>query len=285
MNWLHDMNNALQYIEDNMTNDIKLEDIAKESYSSYFHFSRMFYMLSGINLGEYIRYRKLTLAANDLVTTNQKVIDIALHYGYTTPESFSKAFKKFHGVNPKDAKKSSTTLKFTPKLSFQINIKGDYIMDYEIKKLSDLYFTGYTINVTTKEGQNFIDIPAFWSKVMEDGTFKKLIPFSDEWGVMGIMYNWDMEKGTFTYMIGVHQKELPLEETESIQFEDDLFASFKVVGALPKAMQEVCTQIFSEWLPSSNYMHSGGPEIEMYTMGDGSKDDYVSYYMLPIKEK
>ncbi len=284
MNWLEQLNASLIFIEENITEDIRSDDVSRMAFSSHHHFMRMFYLLSGINLGEYIRNRRLTLAASDIISTNQKIIDIALKYQYNTPESFSKAFKRFHGVSPSDARKIQTTLKIQPKLSFQINLRGDYIMDYKILKKTDLNFRGFVKEVTTIDGENFKVIPKFWNEVMGSNIFQNLINNSDDLGVVGVCYGFDNDSSTFKYMIGVRTTE-EIEGAVDAAFGDEVFAEFKAVGPLPAAMQNVIQQVFNEWFPSSNYEHSGGPEIEVYSVGDGSSEDYVSYYWVPIKEK
>ena len=107
MDWLHSINNAIIFIEKNLLSDITVEDIAAHVYASYSNFARIFYLITGITLSEYIRNRRLSLAGRELLTTDAKVIDIALKYRYETPESFSKAFSRFHGISPSEAKKAA----------------------------------------------------------------------------------------------------------------------------------------------------------------------------------
>ena len=284
MNWLNQLNESLKYIEENISENITCEDVSKMAFSSHHHFMRMFYILSGINLGEYIRNRRLTLAASEIVSSNEKIIDIAYKYNYKTPESFSKAFKRFHGVSPREAKNYQPALKIQPKLSFQINLKGDYIMDYKIIKKDNLNFKGFVREYTTDGGENFKGIPVFWQEIMGGGVFQELITKSDELGVVGMCYDFNNETNTFKYMIGIRTEE-ELANSVEVSFKDETFVSFKSEGALPAAIQKVIGQVFNEWFPSSNYEHSGGPEIEVYPKGDGSKEDYVCYYWVPIKEK
>ena len=163
MNWLKTLNDALEYVEEHIDEEIDVQDITKMVHSSYHHFVRTFHILSGVTLVEYIRKRRLTLAANDLVGSNVKVIDIAYKYQYSTPESFSKAFKEFHGVSPRDAKNFKGGLKSYSKLSFKIQIGGISEMTYKMVHKDVLEFSGYVIEVETKNGQNFIDIPAFYA--------------------------------------------------------------------------------------------------------------------------
>jgi AraC family transcriptional regulator len=285
MNWLKTLNSSLDYIEEHITEKIDCEDVAKNAFSSYYHFMRMFFVLSGLNLGEYIRNRRLTLAASDLVSSNEKIIDIALKYQYNTPESFSKAFKRFHGVTPRKAKLQQPELKMFSKLTFQIKLQGDYLMNYKIIKKNEITFKGIQKNISTNDGQNFVEIPKLWDEVMQNGVYKSLLEKADDMGVVGICYDHDNEKNIFKYMIGIANEDAMIEKSTTVTFEPQTYAAFKSVGALPKAIQNTIGQIYSEWFPSSNFEHSGGPEFEVYTPGNAHDDNYVCYYWVPIVKK
>lgn len=282
MNWLKNLNDAITYIEEHLTDDISLENVSAQAYSSYYHFTRTFYVISGMTLKEYIRNRRLSQAAYDLMSTDSLVIDVAYKYQYQTPESFSKAFKKFHGVNPTDVFKKGTKIRSFNKLSFQINIKGEGIMNYEIKELSNLSFVGFVKTISTEEGQNFIDIPKFWEEVSTDGRFDMLSQHADESGVYGVMYDWNPDENSFSYMIAIKNNGQEILGTKQVTFDDQKFASFEAKGELPQALQTVVKEIFSEWLPSSNFTHSGGPDLEVYPHGDPNHEDYICYYLVPI---
>jgi AraC family transcriptional regulator len=285
MNWFRHLNDSLDYIEENITSELDLESIALKAYSSYHHFLRMFYILSGINLGEYIRKRRLTLAASDLLMSDEKVIDIALKYQYQTPESFTKAFKEFHGVSPRDARKHKGVLKSFSKLSFQIKIGGSNEMNYKMIHKDNLNFTGYVIDVTTKNGENFKVIPAFWAELMKNGKFDKLVSKAKDMGIVGVCYGYDKEVTAFKYMIGVNDSSLDDNEAVSISFNEETFAAFEAKGKLPSSIQNTTNYIYNEWFPSSNYEHTAGPEIEVYPEGDANSENYTCYYWVPIKQK
>lgn len=285
MNWLKHLNEALQYVEENIDEDFTVQEIAKNAHSSYHHFARMFHMLSGVTLVEYIRKRRLTLAASDLATTNSKVIDIAYKYQYSTPESFSKAFKEFHGVSPRDARNFRGELKSFNKLSFQLQIGGINVMNYNMIHKKELNFSGYSIDVVTKDGRNFIEIPAFWDQIMKDGRFTNLLEHCDEMGVVGVCYGYDKDISSFKYMIGIRNSEYKSEGMIDVSFGPEDFAAFRCEGKLPESVQKTTKYIYNEWFPSSNYEHTSGPEIEVYPPGDPSKEDYVCYYWMPVKQK
>ncbi len=285
MNWFKNLNDALDYIEDHMKENLDFKEVAMVAYSSYSHFSRTFYMLSGISLSEYIRKRRLTLSATEVMSTDLKIIDIAFMYQYSTPESFSKAFKEFHGVSPRDARNQKGTLNSFSKLSFKLDIGGLEEVNYKLVNKDNLNFTGYSINVNSKEGQNFIDIPKLWQDVMNDGRFQQLLPHMDEMGVVGICYDFNMATQDFKYMIGVRNADLQGENLVEVSFDEQTFAAFEAKGKLPESVQKTTKHIYQEWFPSSNYEHTGGPEFEVYPQGDPSSEDYMCYYWVPIKQK
>ncbi|OGO92523.1 MAG: hypothetical protein A2Y17_11265 [Clostridiales bacterium GWF2_38_85] len=128
MEWLDSIKKSIRYIENNLTNEINIDDISNQVFSSSSHFQRIFNLVTGITIGEYIRNRRLSLAGRDLLLTNNKVIDIALKYQYDTSESFSKAFTRFHGISPSDVKKYSDMLKSFNPLTINISIQGGFGM-------------------------------------------------------------------------------------------------------------------------------------------------------------
>lgn len=122
---LKSMNEAIKYIEENLTNEIDFKEVARLAYCSEFHFKKMFSFLAGVTLSEYIRRRRLTLAAFELKDSNVKVIDIAIKYGYNSPDSFTRAFQNLHGLTPSEARINGRSLKAYPRMTFQLSIKGE----------------------------------------------------------------------------------------------------------------------------------------------------------------
>lgn len=143
MDWITGIQNAINYIEDHLTEEIDYEAVARESFSSSYHFQRVFSILSGYTLGEYIRSRRLSLAGTELATGKDKVIDIAAKYGYESPDAFAKAFQKFHGITPSQARSSGAVLKNFSRLSFKITLEGGSVMDYKIVEMEELVLTGF----------------------------------------------------------------------------------------------------------------------------------------------
>ncbi len=133
MDWITGIQKAIDYVEAHITEPIDYEEAAKRAYSSSFHFQRVFSILCGFTLGEYIRWRRLSLAGSELLQSNEKIIDLAMKYGYDTPESFSRAFTRFHGIAPSQAKNNSAVLKSFSRLSVKLILNGGNTMDYRIE--------------------------------------------------------------------------------------------------------------------------------------------------------
>ncbi|MEF2966278.1 AraC family transcriptional regulator [Paenibacillus sp. M1] len=170
METLRLLRDAIDYIEAHLESEIRLE-VAKTALSSKFHFQRMFHALTRFTVTEYIRNRRLTLAAEALAGTNVKVIDIALRYGYDSPEAFTKAFIRLHGVSPSAAKKNGVKLKAFPKISFQIQIKGETEMNYRIVEEKGYTVVGKDVVIRSDA---YEEIPAFVAEIWRDGTHDRI---------------------------------------------------------------------------------------------------------------
>ena len=148
MEWLKHMNDALEYMEDNLAADISIEQAARLACCSQYHFQRMFSYIIGVPLSEYVRNRRLTKAALDL-QSGDKVIDVALRYGYDSPTAFNRAFQAVHGIAPSAAQKQGTVLKAYPRVSFQITVKGVAEMEYRIVEKEAFRIVGVRTPIST----------------------------------------------------------------------------------------------------------------------------------------
>ncbi|MFZ5967819.1 MAG: AraC family transcriptional regulator [Bacillota bacterium] len=286
MEWLNRLRDSIDYLEEHMESKIDMDAAAKIALSSKFHFQRMFHMTTGVTVAEYVRKRRLTLAAQELTTSDAKVIDVALKYGYQTPEAFTKAFQKIHGVNPSEARDLGINLKAYPRISFQIQIKGEKAMNYRIVEKDAFKIVGKSKRVTTVDGKNFQIIPEFWEEANNTGLCEQLCKFQGSLGLLGVCMDFDHEKEALTYVIAV--------EKPQIEVPDDLvekeipaatWAIFESVGPMPKAIQDVWERIFSEWFPATGYEHANAPELEVYLPGNPNDDDYKCEVWIPIIKK
>lgn len=150
MNWLTSMEQAIEYIENHITDRLDYDDIASAAFCSSYHFQRMFAVFSGCTLGEYIRARKMTLAASELKNPETRIIDVALKYGYESQEGFARAFTKFHGITPSAAKKRGAELRAYSRLTMYELDEGGNMFEYSIKEFSDSTYAVFK----TSSGQN-----------------------------------------------------------------------------------------------------------------------------------
>ncbi|GGH09385.1 AraC family transcriptional regulator [Paenibacillus segetis] len=286
MEWLIRMKDALDYMESKMEDNLNIDDIAKVAFSSPFHFQRMFYMITGVSVADYIRRRRLTLAAQELAISKVKVLDVALKYGYDSPESFAKAFRKAHGISPSTAREPGIQLKAFPRLSFHLSLKGDKEMDYKIVEKEEFTVVGKSVDFTTKDGENLRGIPLFWQEVNTDGTSDKLAKIGVNKDVLGICKDMNYAQETFSYWIAVEVgPDTDPQGYATTVIPAATWAVFTSVGPMPHAIQKVWERIFQEWFPSSGYEHTGKPEFELYPPGDPNAEDYVCEVWVPIKKK
>ena len=207
MNWIQGIQRAIDYVESNITEEIYFEEVAAQAYSSSFHFQRVFSILCGFSLGDYIRMRRLSLAGEELSKGNAKIIDIALKYGYDTPESFSRAFTRFHGIAPSEARHGGSVKIFTP-LSVKLTLTGGSKMDYRIVKRDAFQVVCKRKRVEKPQSANATpDITAMWQEYGADGTMAKLVQCMPEnpvmKGLLGICFSSELNAKQFPYGIGV----------------------------------------------------------------------------------
>ncbi|ATH94324.1 AraC family transcriptional regulator [Bacillus glycinifermentans] len=278
---------SIDFIEQNLDKDLRHEDVAKVACCSKFHFQRMFYMLTGGTLADYIRKRRLTVAAQELASADAKVIDVALKYGYNTPESFSKAFSKLHGMSPSQAREKGRTLKAFPRLSFQIQIKGAEDMNYKIAQKESFHIMGKAIQTTVNMEQNKVEIPVFWDELNRNGFTESLKPFAGPLGYLGVCMDFNEQADTFTYVIGVEKTTEDLPEGCIVkEIPASTWAVFDAVGPVNQAVQATWERIFSEWFAATGYEHADGPELETYPVdGNIMAEDHVTQIWIPIVKK
>lgn len=286
MDWITSLNNAITYVENHLTDEIDLDKVSQVAYSSTYHFQTMFRMLTDMTITEYIRKRRLTLAVSDLAQDKKKVIDIAFKYGYETPESFTKAFKRYHGVSPSVAKKGGQTFQALLPLHIQVTLKGALPMDYRIEKKEAMSFKGIKRKVSSVDGENFKMIPKFWTEFFNLETADMFDKHVGPLGYIGACYNNNEATETFDYMIGVESCDAILgESVDVLEIPEAMWAVFTSIGKIPESIQDVWQRIYQEFFPGTHYEHAMLPELEVYLLGDTSKDDYKCEVWIPIIEK
>ncbi len=289
MDWITGIQNAINYIEENLTEEIDYEIVAKEAACSSFYIQRIFSILCGMTLGDYIRNRRLTLAGNELRAADNKVIDIALKYGYKSPESFTRAFLRFHGVTPSEAKKDGSKLKSFSRLSVKITLSGGNIMDYKVIEKEAFDIIEKVEAHTIEDSENAKSIPGFWTRSHNDGTVKKLLDTTtDRTYIFGVCYgNLPKNAKTFDYSIAAkcNKNTVAPKGFRKNTIPARTWAVFECKGAMPNAMQDMWHKIVSEFFPASSYQPTYEMDIEAYTEGNMDSSDYRSEIWVPVIKK
>ena len=290
MDWITGIQRALDYTEAHLTDTVDYEAAAREAASSAFHFQRMFTMLCGFPLGDYIRMRRLSLAAEDLMRTGDKVIDIAYRYGYDTPESFSRAFARFHGVTPTGARRGGSVKSFS-RLSVKLILSGGTSMDYRIEKKDAFTLVCKKKQVTKPQGDTATaDISAFWNEVSADGTMEKICrygKFDTYHGVLGVCFSDELADSGFPYGIGAEYSGAPVTDAgfDVVEIPAYTYAVFTCRGKMPDAFKDTYKRICTEFFPQSNYEYGQGVELEVYPSADTQSPDYTCEIWISVREK
>ena len=291
MNWIQGIQRAIDYVEANITEEIDFEEAAKQAYSSSFHFQRVFSILCGHSLGEYIRMRRLSLAGEELSKGNAKIVDIALKYGYDTPESFSRAFTRFHGIAPSEVKCGGKVKIFTP-LSVKLILTGGSKMDYRIEKRDAFQVVCKRKRVEKPQsGAATQEITAMWQEYGADGTMARLISHLPKEpvmkGLLGICFSAELNAKQFPYGIGVEYDGREIEDDlEVVTIPANTYAVFTSKGKMPDAFIETYNRIVTEFFPqSTQYEYAENVEFEVYSSEDVTDPNYQCEIWIAVKEK
>lgn len=285
MNWIQGMQDAINYIEDNIIDEIDYNKVAQCAYSSTFHFQRLFSMLTGFTIGEYIRNRRLTLAAQELSVSNDKIVDIALKYGYETPEAFSKAFQRLHGVSPSAAREPGVRLKCFNRLSIQITMKGEEAMNYKLVKKDSFKVFGKDFETNFINDQCYKDIPKYWDDCIKGGIWAEMLKTAGkpEDGIAdgSVLFGYNFENGTMHYMITCDATKTKIPSKFMIlEIPALTWVVFDVEGDCTADVHKTWKRIDSEWFPATNFEHADAPEMERYYGNE--KSGYRCEIWIPV---
>lgn len=263
MDWVARMNRALDYIEAHLADEMDYGEIAKAACCSLYHFPRMFAAVTSLTLSEYVRRRRLTQAAYDLAQKNERVIDVAVKYGYESADAFARAFYRQHKVHPSKARESGVQFTYYPRISFHLTLQGDVPMNYRLEELPfPLRIAGRKFEVNTKHA--FDIVPGIWQRETESGFVQRLIDMSWEkpkckleslLAVIGDKPRISDE--TFEYFIGV-------------RYDDEVPAGMEELTLPPMAWAvfpdvfDAWKRLYTEWLPGSGYDLADAPIVECH---------------------
>lgn len=282
MEWIERLNSAINYMEEHMSDVIDYNEVAKRACCSSYHFQRMFSYMANMPLSEYIRRRRMSLAAVDLQGGEEKVIDIALKYGYESPTAFNRAFKNIHGITPSEAKEDKVTVKAFPPISFMITKKGDVSMNYRIEKKEAFRIIGISEPLEHEIEKNFEIVPQMWGTAAINGTIPRLASMMNEtpMGLLGVSSCNKAEE--WRYYIAVASNH-PIDNTlEEFIIPEATWAIFAGEGS-GKSIQELEVRIVTEWLPTSGYEYANAPDIEVYYSADPENTKFEVW--IPVIKK
>lgn len=281
MEWIERLNDAVGYIEEHLTEEINYERLGKIACCSSYHFQRMFTYMAGVPLSEYIRRRRMSLAAVDLQSTGIKIIDVAGKYGYNSPTAFNRAFQSVHGIAPSAVKNEGVSVKSFPPVSFKIIVKGVEEMNYRIETKAAFRIVGVSVPLEKDIEKNFAVIPRKWQETAVNGTLQMLTGLMDTqpMGVLGVSTCNDTEPWRYYIAVASSQTDRDLEE---YTVPAATWAVFPGAGT-NQSIQELERRIVTEWLPTSGYEYGNAPDVEVYLNPDPQNAQYEVW--IPVVRK
>lgn len=293
MDYFDRVQKSIDFIEKHITHDVELEEIARAAHCSLFHFHRIFQELVGDSVKDYVRKRRLSLAGKEIASSDAKVIDIALKYGYETPEAFTKAFKKYNGIPPQICRKSGS-FKFREKACVH-NFKSELreaglTMKYRIVEKESFKIIGRELRVRNDNGDNYKLVPEFWDKCKNEGVWEELerlprVLINGEGACLGMSMDFD-GINTFSYLICVEVSNFDTipEKMVAKTIPAHKYAVFTAKGLMAESIQQTWKDIYGKWLLTSGYQRSSGPDFEHYDKrSEGNDENTEVDIYIPIK--
>lgn len=281
MEWVERLNQSIVYIEEHLTSEIDYERLGQIACCSAYHYQRMFAYMAGVTLAEYIRRRRMSLAAVDLQGKHEKIIDIAEKYGYSSPTAFNRAFQSIHGIAPSAVKSDGVSVKSFPPITFTIAVKGVEEMNYRIETRDAFRIIGISAPLHKEVEQNFLVVPQMWQTAAMNGTIQKLAGMMDAppMGLLGVSVCNDKEQ--WNYFIAVSSTKTS-SEFEEYTVPASTWAIFTGSGT-NHSIQKLEQRIITEWLPTSGYEYADAPDIEVYLNSDPQNAQYEVW--IPVRKK
>ena len=281
MEWVERLNQSMKYIEEHLTDEIDYGQLGRIACCSAYHYQRMFTYMAGIPLAEYIRRRKMSLAAVDLQGGEERIIHIAEKYGYRSPTAFNRAFQAFHGIAPSAVKSEGVSVKSFSPIVFHLAVKGAAEMQYRIETKEAFRVLGVSAPLEQEIEKNFTVVPKLWQEAAANGTIQKLAGMMDAppMGILGVSACNNEEQ--WKYFIAVSSTKA------SAGFEEytvpaSTWAIFSGTGT-NQSIQELERQIITQWLPASGYEYANAPDIELYLNPDPQNAQYEVW--IPVVKK
>ncbi len=296
MEWIASIQQAITYMEDHLLEEINYEDVARHVFTSSYEFHRAFSFLTGMTANAYIRNRRLSLAGREIVETDASVTDIALKYGYETPESFTKAFTRFHGVAPRYARDNSAKLVLFNPLVIKIAVEGGKSMDYRIVQTQKQKFIAMVRsfrNEIINDDDNH-DVPDFWEECNRKNLISPMCGLRPDGkrDLYGLCSPAKKDEGTFEYGIGV----LLDDETAPFDLADmekkgytvwdvnpGTYVVFDCIGEDGDCISKTWEKFYKEFLPQMGYESTEETDYEIYF--EKGRDGLFCELWIPVKKK
>ena len=285
MEWLRQLNNAIEYIESNLDSEISYDEAARIACCSTYYFQRIFTYVTGVSLAEYIRRRRMTQAAFELQQTDKRVLDIALKYGYTSPTSFNRAFQKVHGITPVAVKSMGSKLYAYLPIRFSVNVAGGNSIPYHIEEKGSIRIVGVRTQLVEDMETNLKEVPKFWENALNGQQFSKICRLSqgEPEGILGVsvfqnpdnIYYYIAASSNSPVPNGMYEYEIPAAT----------WAVFENDGYFKESVQEVFRRFYTEWLLFSGYEYAGFPDMEVYPVVENGAIHGHSEVWIAIKNK
>lgn len=281
MEWVERLNDSMRYIEEHLTEEMDYERLGRIACCSAYHFQRMFTYMAGITLSEYVRRRKMSLAAVELQGGKEKIVDIAEKYGYHSPTAFNRAFQGVHGIAPSAVRSEGVSVKSFPPLAFTIAVKGAEEMNYRIETKESFRIVGVSAPLQQEVEKNFMVVPQMWQDAVTNGTIEKLAGLMDTppMGLLGVSACGNEEQWKYFIAVSSTKK---AEGFEEYQIPASTWAIFPGSGT-NQSIQELEQRIISEWLPTSGYEYANAPDVEVYLNPDPQNAQYEVW--IPVTKK
>ncbi|WP_426334360.1 AraC family transcriptional regulator [Paenibacillus silvae] len=267
MNWIESIQKSVQYIEQHLLESVTVEKVAAQAHMSAFHFQRIFALMTDVTVAEYIRRRRLTLAAHELLQGEYRIVDVALKYGYETPESFSKAFQRQHGVTPSELRKSGAPVQSYNRLVIQVSLQGVEPMKVQLVEQGAFSITGVRQTFSYVDGQHLQGIGTMWQETYKSGMEDRIGALNDGVipGLLGVCVDQgEIQDKQMEYWIATTYTGEQQEGLSVLTLPASKWAVFEVQEPMPQGMQKLWKRIVTEWFPSNPYEHAWLPELEVY---------------------
>lgn len=285
MEWLTNLNNAIEYIENSLHEEISYDEAARIACCSTCYFQRIFTYVAGITLADYIRRRRMSQAAFELQRTEKRVVDVAFEYGYSSPTSFNRAFQSVHGITPAAAKSRGSQLNAYPPIKFSVEVTGGSAMSYHIEEKQEMRIVGIRTSLVEDMEENHKNIPEFWKHTLRGAEFPQICGLStaEPEGILGITVC-DNPQNFFYYIAAASDSPVP-DGMYEYEIPAATWVIFENDGLYKESVQSVFQRFYKEWLLFSGYEHAGLPDIEVYPISDGKTINGHSQVWIAIKKE